>query len=269
MKDFFIRRYKELEPSFDVSRCTMRPSLRINTLKISHKEILSRLKKERVKLEKVKGLEDAYHYEAPFSMGATPEYLQGYYYLQETASQHVAEMISPKDGDVVLDMCASPGSKTTHLAQLMSNKGIVIALEKKKTRIPSLKNNLERMGVKNTIIYNMDAREASRLGKKFDRIILDAPCSGNFMIDEGWFEKRDLEDIRKNARTQKQLVSEAVKCLKDDGTLLYSTCSLEPEENEEVVDWAKDELELKEVKRKRFWPHIDNTQGFFISILKK
>ncbi len=269
MKQIFIERYKKLRPDFSEKDITLRPSLRINTLKITEKELARRLKREKVKLEKISFLTHGFYYDASFSLGATPEYLMGYYYLQEAASQAASEYLAPKPGECVLDMCSAPGSKTTHMAQLMGNEGIIIALEKKRHRVASLINNLERMGIENTVVYNMDARDASSLETSFDKVLLDAPCSGNFATDKDWFEKRDLTSIRTNARVQKELLESAMKVVKKGGRILYSTCSMEPEENEEVADWAIKELGLEELKRKRFWPDLDSTQGFFISLLEK
>ena len=128
----------------------------------------------------------------------------------------------------------------------MENKGIIIALDINNLRLLSLRNNLERMGVKNTIIYQKDARFVSDLGIKFDKILLDAPCSGNFAADGKWLEKRTLEDIKNISKVQKQLIAAAVEVLKENGELVYSTCSLEPEEDEFIVDWALNEFpELK------------------------
>ncbi len=269
MKEFFIERYQKLKPDFSPDNIVLKPSLRINTLKMTHAKLKSRLAKEKVRLERISFLKDGYYYDANFSLGATPEYLMGYYYLQEAASQVVSERLAPSGKDLVLDMCAAPGSKTTHLAQIMGNEGMLIALEKKRHRVPSLMNNLERMGVENTIVYNMDARDAPSLGKSFDKILLDAPCSGNFVTDDAWFDKRDISSIRTNSRMQRQLLEVAAKIVKKGGLILYSTCSMEPEENEDVADWAISELRVKEKERRRFWPDVDGTQGFFFSLLEK
>jgi NOL1/NOP2/sun family putative RNA methylase len=191
-------------------------------------------------------------------------------------------------------MSAAPGVKTSQIAQYMENTGVIIALDTNFSRLMSLRNNLERINVKNTIIYQKDARFASDLGIKFDKILLDAPCSGNFAVDEKWFEKRKLEDLKETSKMQKQLLGAAFDVLKEGGELVYSTCSLEPEENEFVVDWVLKEFpeikiqkidipigdngiinpfgqELsKEVRyAKRFWPNKTNTQGFFIAKFKK
>ena len=178
-------------------------------------------------------------------------------------------------------MCAAPGGKTVQLAQMMNNKGTMIALDNSTRRLTALKNNLERCGIRNTIIYNKDARYISDFNKRFDKILLDAPCSGNFTLEEDWFEKRTINDIKDRAKLQKELLKAAVDVCK--GEIVYSTCSLEKEENEEVIEWALDNLnvELQEIKLKaspgltertkncrRFWPNEHKTEGFFVAKLK-
>lgn len=269
MKEFFVKRYKKLKPNFSIEACQVDRAIRINVLKCNPHEMLARLKKEGVKLEKIDGLDFGYRYSASFSLGSTPEYLQGFYYLQETASQFAAKTLNPLPGDHVLDMCAAPGSKTTHLAQLMKNEGVIVALDNKTWRLSALRNNLERCGVTNTIVYNKDARYVRDFKQQFDKILLDAPCSGNFLLDDDWFEKRTLEDIKTNSTVQRQLVQAGFDVLKTNGTLVYSTCSLEPEEDEEVIEWAKQELGCKVISQKRFWPDVTHTQGFFIAVLQK
>ena len=191
-------------------------------------------------------------------------------------------------------MSAAPGGKTTQIAQYMDNEGVIVALDPNNMRLMSLRNNLERLGVKNTIIYQMDAKFVNDLGMKFDKILLDAPCSGNFAVDNEWLDKRKLEDIKNASKTQKQLLAAAVDVLKDKGELIYSTCSLEPEEDEFVVDWALKEFPVLKIQEidiplgddglteafgvklnqnvkyaKRFWPNKTKTQGFFIAKFRK
>jgi 16S rRNA C967 or C1407 C5-methylase (RsmB/RsmF family) len=136
----------------------------------------------------------------------------------------------------------------------------------------------------------MDARQASSLRREFDRILLDVPCSGNYVTDEDWFSKRTIEDVQRNARLQRQILTETAKVLRDDGEIVYSTCSLEPEENELNIDWAIKTLSLeveeidchgekppanifgKQVDSmvencRRIWP--TETQGFFVCKLRK
>lgn len=289
--NFFLDRYKKLGQT--VSRITLKPALRINTLKISEAELISRLKKLGVKLELIPFAKHGYYCSSKFSLGAITEYLLGYFYLQEAAAQVPVQVLDPKPDETVLDCCASPGGKTTQIAQLMKNKGTLIALEKKRHRMASLKTNLERCGVNNCIAYLMDANKASTLGIQFDKILLDAPCSGNFITDQAWFNKRDLEGIRRASEIQKSLIEKSLAVLKKGGTLVYSTCSLEPEENELNMQWMLKNFKVKIEKINlktgdpgltnvfnkkldkaianciRFWPNKTNTEGFFIAKIKK
>jgi NOL1/NOP2/sun family putative RNA methylase len=277
--EFFRKRYEAIGGKIET--IAIPKSIRVNTLKISNEELLKRLTSKGVKLTKIPFVKNGYYTESKFSLGATPEYLLGLYQMQEAASQLPAEVLSPKDTDLVLDMCAAPGIKTTHMAQLMGNKGQIVALELKEERIPSMANNLERMGITNTIIYKMNGTDVGRLGLKFSRILLDAPCSGNYAADKDWFEKRDLDGISRNAGLQRELLEAAAGVLEEGGTLVYSTCSLEPEEDEDNIRYAVETLGLKLESTgiafgdsiyettKRFWPHKTKTQGFFIAKLRK
>lgn len=289
-----LKRYSDMGHPVKPEDFVLKPSLRINSLKTSPEALLKRLKKKGVSLTKIPFLKYGYYYEAEFSLGATPEYLQGLYYLQEAASQVPAHVLDPKPGEVVLDMAASPGSKTTQIAQMMKNEGTIIALDVNVSRLEKLHNNLERMGVKNVVVYRKDARFVSDLGVEFDKILLDAPCSGNFCIEPEFFLKRSPNDFADKARTQKQLLAEAFKCLKKGGILVYSTCSLEPEEDEMVVDWALKmipnielvdagitvaspgvvevlgkKLDSSMIKTRKFWPNETGTEGFFVAKLRK
>lgn len=290
--NFFLERYKGLGHRIEVhyvdkihAKLSSFQTIRINTLKTSEKDLVARLKAKNVILEKIPFTDHGYRAKARFSLGSTPEYLQGYYYLQEAASQVPVQVLSPVQNELILDMCASPGSKTTQIAQLMQNTGTVVALDINKNKLLSLRNNISRLGIKNTIIYNMDAADIIQLGLKFDKILLDAPCSGNFTLERNWLEKRKQKDLVKVSETQKKLLKAAFFVLKEEGTLVYSTCSLEPEEDEEVVTYALDKLDAKltEIRETRyhnafnkdlqgtlkFWPEITGTQGFFVAKLAK
>jgi tRNA (cytosine40_48-C5)-methyltransferase len=282
--NFFLNRYKELGQNIDPEECQLKTSIRVNTLKISDAQLVKRLKQRKITLSKIPWLDHGYYSESEFSAGSTQEYLQGFYYVQEAAAQVPAMILNPNKDDVVLDMCAAPGGKTCQLAQYMENKGTLIALDNNKPRLASLKNNLERLGITNTLIYNLDAKYINSLDMKFDKILLDAPCSGNFCTDRNWFGKRTIEGIKQKAKQQKDLLKAAVSALKPAGELVYSTCSLEPEENEEVIEWALETLGIellpveldvgspgltkKTVKCLRFWPNKDKTEGFFLAKIR-
>jgi len=284
----FFKRYQELGET--PTEIELKPTIRVNTLKMSNEDVFTRLRARRVDLKHIKTLKHAYTVnESDFSLGASIEYLLGYISLQEHAAQYAVEVLDPKPNELILDMCAAPGNKTTQIAEYMKNTGTLIALEPFGRRVKVLHNFLERTGTTNTTVYNIDGRQADELFMKFDRVLVDAPCSGNFAIDDTWLEKRDLEGVEANARLQKQLLVSAVDVTKEGGILVYSTCSLEPEENELMLDWLLKEfphLKILEIdtpgdegltnvfgnklndqikNARRFWPWKTNTQGFFIA----
>jgi len=287
-KEFFVDRYRQLGWKFDDVQS--RQVIRINVTNTKEKNLEERLQTIGVQLEKVPFLKTGYWVRSKVSVGATAEYLLGLYSIQEAAAQIPATLFTDLKGKTVLDACAAPGGKTVQLADLMGNTGVLVALDVKKRRLAALSNHLERCHVSNVVVYNLDARQASRLNLKFDRILLDVPCSGNFAADRDWFKRRTIADVKRNAKLQRQILTEAVACLRADGEIVYSTCSLEPEENEVNMDWAIKHLSLQteEVDRfgqkgltevfgkrldasvercRRIWPA--ETQGFFVCKLKR
>jgi len=288
-KKKFLTRYEEL--GWEYKDVKPRQAIRINSINAKEVVVTKRLRSIGVKLEKIPFLKNGYWIQkSKFSVGATSEYLLGLYSIQEAAAQIPATLFTKLKDKIVLDACAAPGGKTVQLADLMQNTGAIIALDIKKRRLIASSNHLERCHVKNTIVYRMDARQVSRLKLKFDRILLDVSCSGNFVTDKDWFKKRTIKDVERNARLQREILTEAAKVLKDDGEIVYATCSLEPEENELNIDWATKTLNLKVGKIscygekaltnvfgkkldssiehcRRIWP--GQTQGFFVCKLKK
>jgi len=288
-KKKFLTRYEEL--GWEHKDVKPRQAIRINSINAKEVVVTNRLRSLGIKLEKIPFLKNGYWIcKSKFSVGATSEYLLGLYSIQEAAAQIPATLFTKLKDKIVLDACAAPGGKTVQLADLMRNTGAIIALDIKKRRLTALSNHLERCRVRNTIVYHNDARQASRLKVKFDRILLDVSCSGNFVTDKDWFKKRTIKDVERNARLQREILTEAAKVLKDDGEIVYATCSLEPEENELNIDWAIRKLKLKVEKIncygekaltnvfgkkldssiehcRRIWP--GQTQGFFICKLKK
>jgi NOL1/NOP2/sun family putative RNA methylase len=288
-KQFFVNRYKKL--GWTYRQVKPKQAIRINTMNASKDMVVNRLKSLGIALEKIPFLQDGYWIcKSNFSVGATAEYLLGLYSIQEAAAQIPVTLFAELEDKTVLDACASPGGKTVQLANRMKNSGVIVALELKKRKMFALANQMERSRVTNAAVYQMDAKEASKLNMKFDCVLLDVPCSGNYVTDKHWFNKRSLKDVERNALRQRQILAEAVKVTKDYGELVYATCSLEPEENELNVDWAITNLGLKveeischgekgltnvfgrEVDRsiekcRRIWP--SQTQGFFICKLRR
>ncbi len=289
-KEFFIRRYQQLGWAYHEFK--LMQSIRVNTMNADKTEVVKRLESEGVELQRIPFLEDGYWVEkSGFSVGATAEYLMGYYSVQEAAAQIPATVFTDLEEKTVLDACAAPGGKTVQLADLMQNTGVITALDVKKQRLFALANHLERCRVKNTVVYHRDARKSSSLGFRFNRVLLDVPCSGNYVTDKDWFSRRTLRDIEHNAEVQRQILAEAIRVVEDNGEIVYSTCTLEPEENELNIDWAINSLNLRveEIScplgepgltdvfgkqldqsvahSRRIWP--DPTQGFFVCRLRK
>ena len=275
--------------------------IRCNTLKTSPNELLSRLERKGWTLsqpfpnhpEIMLVTSDI----GPGELGNALEHQLGYYYIQEISSMLPVIALNPQKEDFVLDLCASPGSKTTQIAAQMQNSGTIIANDFKIDRISILVSNLERCGVTNTIVTRKDAISlVSALSKnnfkKFDKILLDVPCSGEGTIRSSpktliqWNPKV----IKKLSRQQKKFLAFAVKCLKKGGTLVYSTCTHAPEENEEVIsfalenfplkaetlslplkcrpavkEWKNDKFHKEVNKACRIYPQDNDSEGFFIS----
>jgi tRNA (cytosine40_48-C5)-methyltransferase len=288
-KEFFISRYERL--GWKHKEVTLRQAIRLNNINAKGKKLQSRLAGLGVNIEKVSFLDNGYWVlDSRVSVGATAEYLLGMYSIQEAAAQIPVSVFTNLKNNKVLDAAAAPGGKTVQLADLMENTGAVVALDVDKRRLNALANHLERCRVSNTVVYLMDARNIANLKIKFDRILLDVPCSGNFAADRDWFKNRSFKDIERNAALQREILSKVVERLGDDGEIVYSTCSLEPEEDELNIDWAIKNLNLQpqqiycqgergltnvfgsqldsSIKNcKRLWP--GETQGFFICKLKR
>ncbi len=288
-KEFFLDRYAQL--GWEYKEPKPKLSIRINQINARAKKLPERLRKLGVELEKIPFLQSGYWVvRSKASAGATAEYLLGMYSIQEAAAQIPATVFTAIHAKMVLDASAAPGGKTVQLADLMENTGVITALDTNKERLAVMANHLERCHISNTIIYNLDARQATKLNRSFDRILLDVPCSGNFAADSEWFSRRTLADVERNSKVQKEILAESVKCLAPNGEIVYSTCSLEPEEDELNIDWAIKNLGLQVQKidclgadgltevlgkkldsqvafSRRIWP--EQTQGFFVCKLKK
>lgn len=278
--------------------------IRTNTLKARRKDLAAALIKRGVSLDPLAswskvGLKII---ESPVPMGATPEYLGGFYMLQSAASMCPVLALSPQPQEKVMDMSAAPGGKTSYIAQLMKNTGVVMANDLKAARQKATIANMHRLGVKNVIACTHDGRKMGQIFKnRFDRVLLDAPCSGLGVIsrDPSVKVQRTMEDIKQTAHLQKELLLAAIDSLKfkntTGGVMVYSTCSISIAENEEVVQYALSKRDIKLVdtgldmdlgtpgftryqqKRfhptlsltRRFYPHVHNMDGFFVAKIQK
>ncbi|WP_324735000.1 RsmB/NOP family class I SAM-dependent RNA methyltransferase [Thermococcus sp. SY098] len=215
------------------------------------------------------------------SLSELKSFEKGYFYPQSLPSMVTARILEPNEEDLIIDMAAAPGGKTTHLAQLMQNRGEIIAIDKSKNRLKKMEETLKRLGVKNVKLAHMDSRNLPELGIKADKILLDAPCTALGVRPKLW-ESRTPKDIIATARYQRHFINAAIKSLRKGGILVYSTCTLSYEENEGNVKYmikkglrlekqsffiGSPGIGLKEVQR--FYPHKHLTQGFFIAKLRK
>jgi len=278
-------------------------SIRCNTLKIKPEELKERLENRGWKISQpfpeYPEIMIAGELK-PGELGKTPEHLLGYYYVQEISSMMPALALSPQPNELVLDLCASPGSKTTQMSAMMKNTGTIIANDKDIGRLIILVSNLERCACTNMIVTRNDAVQfCKRFEKtkiKFDKILLDVPCSGEGTIRSSpkTFLMWNLKMICKLSRLQKMIAASAVSLLKPNGTIIYSTCTHSPEENESVVSFLVERFNMqvekinlpvkcrpgiKEWENKKFpeeiknccriYPQDNNTEGFFVAKLRK
>jgi len=283
-KAFFENRYAKLGWVFEDVR--PRQAIRINRTRIANCDLVERLAIAGVTTEKIPFLEYGYWVESSkVSVGATAEYLLGLYSIQDAAAQIPATLFTDLKKKLVWDTCAAPGGKTVQLSDLMENSGPIFATDVSKRRLFALSNHLERCHVSNVAVFVHDATKPLCPKLTFDRILLDVPCSGNFASDKSWFSRRTEKDVRRNAELQRALLAKSVGYLAEGGEIVYSTCSLEPEEDELNMDWAVRHLnlEIQEIDCKgepgvsnvfgqrldtsiensrRIWPA--ETQGFFV-----
>lgn len=282
---------------------TARPVvIRTNTLRTQRRELAQSLINRGVTLEPVGkwskvGLQI---FESQVPLGATPEYLAGHYILQAASSFLPVMALAPQERERILDMAAAPGGKTTYMAALMKNTGCIFANDSNKSRAKGLIGNIHRLGAKNTIVCNYDGREFPKVIGGFDRVLLDAPCSGTGVIakDPSVKTNKTEKDFMQLPHLQKQLLLSAIDSVdhgsKTGGYIVYSTCSVTVEENEQVVQYALSRrpnvkivdtgltfgvegfvnymgktFDAKMKLTRRFYPHKYNVDGFFVCKLKK
>jgi NOL1/NOP2/sun family putative RNA methylase len=223
----------------------------------------------------------------------------GLYYLQEPSAMAVAELLDPLPGEDVLDLAAAPGGKATHIAARMANQGLLVANDLHPKRVRDLAQNLERCGVRNCCIINeTPQRLLEKLEGFFDKVLLDAPCSGEGMFRKSENARQDWspETVRSCAVRQAGILPLAARLVKPGGRLVYSTCTFNPQENEHVIakflhensgftlqevnisecfspgrpEWIEDQASFPELRRAvRIWPHLAQGEGHFIAVMQR
>ena len=300
-KPVFIERYSKLTDWETFKSCSLsflRRSIRVNTIYSTVEEVKNSILKRGWKLKQIPWCKEGFwiEHDERRDVGNLLEHHQGKIYVQESASMLPPLVLDPQPGDLVLDMCAAPGSKTTQMGAMMKNKGLIVANDYDGQRLQSLGINLQKSGLTNVLISLMHGKRF--FGFQFDRILVDAPCSGTGTLRRslGTIKRWNPGVVRKLSRMQRELLDNAFRNLRPGGTLVYSTCSLEPEEDEAVVsgflqdtpDAEIQNIKLPGLKRSppieefegqkfdsrvkeciRIWPQDNDSEGFFVAKFKK
>jgi 16S rRNA (cytosine967-C5)-methyltransferase len=262
-------------------------SVRVNILKASVDEVVSKLRSEGKVVEVSKVVPTVIRFEGPYNFDKSELYREGKIVIQEEPAALASIILNPKPGDVVVDLAAAPGGKTEHMGELMRNEGIIHAFDVDKSRLKRLEELMRRTGITIVKTYVRDGREAPKVLSEevADKVLVDPPCTSDGTLaknpDLRWrmFE----EEVPKQVQLQYELLKAAIKLVKPGGYILYTTCTLLPEENEEVIKKILNKegsrIRLIPLNKPydqglipgtmRVWPHKHNTIGFFYALLQK
>jgi 16S rRNA (cytosine967-C5)-methyltransferase len=265
-------------------------TIRCNSLKISKQELMTILAEEEIECSVGRYNSEAIHIRGTSAIEEKASFKNGYYQVQDESSMLVAHIIDPKPGERILDMCSAPGGKTTHIAELMGNRGEIVARDIYQHKLKLVKENCSRLGVENvrTELFNAKLLDESSL-EKFDKVLLDAPCSGLGVLrrkpDLRW--KKEQDNFKELAKLQKEILEQASKYVKAGGALIYSTCTINKTENIEVVqDFLSNHQQFRLESLRQYlpeslvcesadkgylelFPNTHGTDGFFIARIGK
>lgn len=267
----------------------LRGSVRVNTLKSSMEEVEDALSSFQIEFAPIPWCSDGLWVSLERGLPEF-EHQLGFFFVQDAGSLLPPVLLDVGAGESVLDLCAAPGAKTTQLAQALDNKGVLVANEPNYKRIRALVYNIQRCGVSNCSVTKFDGCGFEKHGLEFDKVLVDAPCSGVGTAAKNRDVLRDwsLDRARRFAGLQKKLIESAFKSLRDGGTLVYSTCTTSFEENEGVVDYLLERFDGAEVVKAkpaglifrhglspatrnclRVYSHLNGTGTYFIAKIRK
>lgn len=271
--EFLLRMQKVLGAEFDEFLKSYdeppKKGIRVNTLKISVEDFV---KNAPFKLEKIKWADNGFYVEGG-GLGKTIEHASGLYYVQEPSAMAVAPKLKVKKGDRVLDLCSAPGGKGTQLAQELEGEGIIVLNEIVLSRAKILSSNVERLGITNSIVTCATPETiAEEFCEYFDKILVDAPCSG-----EGMFKKEQaaipewsLDNVQMCAKRQENILNCAYKALAGGGRLVYSTCTFaEQEDEEQVQKFLATHTDCRLLEMQKLYPHKVKGEGHFYAVFQK
>lgn len=291
MKEMLGPDYENYLASFE---CDAYQGLRVNTAKISVEDFI---KLSPYELKQVSWCPNGFYYDKAQKPAKHPFYFAGLYYIQEPSAMTTASLLPVEEGDMVLDLCAAPGGKSTELAAKLNGTGLLVANDISNSRAKALLKNMEVFGVGNALVTSEPPNELTkRFPEFFDKILIDAPCSG-----EGMFRKQgnmtkawEKNGVDLFVGLQRSILKEAVTMLKPGGIMIYSTCTFSKEENEQAIEYLlslDDSLHLQELplfdgfdkghpewgltgneeltKCRRLWPHRIEGEGHFVAMVRK
>ncbi|QXM05865.1 16S rRNA (cytosine(967)-C(5))-methyltransferase RsmB [Crassaminicella indica] len=291
--EWLVERWlKEFGQDFTISLLkanneTPKLTVRTNTLKIKKEQLIEKLREKDVKVDTDTFVKEAIHIGNLGNIEDMEIYHKGFFQIQDESSMLVAHVLDPKPGEFVIDICAAPGGKTTHMAQLMDNDGKILARDIYKHKLKLINDNAKRLGINIIRTEVFDAEKIDeRLLRKADKVLVDAPCSGFGIIrrkPELKYNKK-AQDIKAISKLQLKILNNASKYVKKGGILVYSTCTIEKEENIDIIEkFLKEhkEFEMVDVNdylpsavRTKYqflqlYPNIYKTDGFFICKLRR
>jgi 16S rRNA (cytosine967-C5)-methyltransferase len=246
--------------------------IRVNTLKTTTEDLMTALKAEGIEVERIEGHDNTLVLAERKNVFRTGAFQDGWFEVQDLSSQLVAEALDPQPGTRVFDVCAGAGGKTLHIASLMQNKGQIIALDLYEWKLKELKRRAKRAGAHNIETRPIIAKTLKRLKDSADSLLIDAPCSGLGVLkrnpDAKW--KLDAAFIERITKEQEEILQNNSKILRKGGKMVYATCSILPEENEQQVEkFLANNPEFSLIKQETLLPNLTGNDGFFIAVLER